>query len=115
MDLLYADELLEIRPTVAPYGLALSGDVDASNQAALARCLLSLNGTGADLTVDLHEVRFISFPALHVLVAFAHALEPGRRLVLRTGAPMVGRMLTACGWDELPGLHMTVMEEDSDA
>ncbi|MGI5466267.1 STAS domain-containing protein [Streptomyces sp. CA-132043] len=115
MDVLYEDDLLQIRHTVTPYGLAISGDVDATNQAVLTRCLLSLDGVCPYLTVDLHKVRFISFSAVHVLASFAHALEPGRRLVLLTCAPAVGRMLRACGWDEMAGLQMTVMEEDNDA
>jgi anti-anti-sigma regulatory factor len=114
VELLYEDALLRIWGTADPYGLALSGEVDASNQAALARCLLGLDGVRGDHTVDLTGVRFLSFPALHLLVSYAHALVPERRLLLLTREPVVGRMLTACGWDELPGLYLTVLEENSD-
>ncbi|WP_030020192.1 STAS domain-containing protein [Streptomyces monomycini] len=109
----YADALLRIWHTDDPPGLRLSGQIDLTNQTALMGHLLALNGAPADVTVDLREVTFLNFAALHALVSYAELLGPGRRLVLHTRTSVVGQMLLACGWDR-PELRLTLLEETSD-
>ncbi|MGW7066738.1 STAS domain-containing protein [Streptomyces sp. NPDC054855] len=109
----YADTRLRIWRTDSPPGLRLAGEVDLTNQAAFVGHLLSVNGTPADVTVDLTRVTFLNFASLHALAAFASMLEPGRRLVLHTKSPVVVEIIEACGWDR-PELPLTVLEEVSD-
>ncbi|WP_030607430.1 STAS domain-containing protein [Streptomyces sclerotialus] len=108
---LYADALLRIWPTTDPPGLRLKGQVDMTNQTALLGHLLALDGESPHITVDLSEVTFFSFPALHALVTYAELLEPDRRLILHTRTSDVAQMLTACGWDR-PEIPLTLLEED---
>ncbi|MFE0103317.1 STAS domain-containing protein [Streptomyces sp. NPDC059009] len=109
----YSDALLRIWHTVDPPGLRLCGQVDLTNQTVLMSHLLAVDGTPADLTVDLREVTFFNFSSLHALVSFATLLEPGRRLILHTRTPVIAAMLLACGWDR-PELPLTLLEEVPD-
>ncbi|MFC0843048.1 MULTISPECIES: STAS domain-containing protein [Streptomyces] len=110
---LYTDALLRIWGTADPPGLRLAGQVDVTNQAALVGHLLAVDKASADVTVDLNEVTFLNFASLHVLVAFAELLEPGRRLIVHTRTGAVAEMLRACGWDR-PEVPLTLLEEIPD-
>ncbi|WP_329123686.1 STAS domain-containing protein [Streptomyces sp. NBC_01465] len=112
----YADSQLKIWCTTDPPGVRLAGQVDLTNQAALAALLLASDShpgpapaPAPDLTVDLSEVTFLNFSALHVLVTYASMMDRGRRLVLCTRKPVVAEMLGACGWDRIE-LPLTLLE-----
>nr|WP_276617571.1 STAS domain-containing protein [Streptomyces coryli] len=89
------------------------GQVDITNQVAFMGQLLALDGAPTHLTVDLREVSFVSFAALHVLVTFAVLLDPDRRLVVHTKSPAPAQMLRVCGWDR-PAVPITLLEEIDD-
>ncbi|GAA2086345.1 hypothetical protein GCM10009801_48730 [Streptomyces albiaxialis] len=137
---LYADALLQVWRSDDARGLRLVGQVDLTNQAAVLGHLLDLldrqkadrscsdapaadltadpavdltADPAVDLTVDLTEVTFLSFAALHTLVAFAEVLDPGRRLVLLARDLAIAEMLAACGWDR-PEVPLTLLEETPD-
>src|SRR5438067_9867849 len=55
---LYADTILQILPTVDPPGLALVGDVDRSNVAAVAQALARMRGHAGDVHLDLRGLLF---------------------------------------------------------
>lgn len=113
-DPVYEDTLLRIWHTHDPPGLRLSGEVDRTNQAAMAAHLLGVDGTARQVTVDLREVAFLNFAGLHTLAAYADSLETGRVLVLRTSSAVIDSMLTACGWNRDNGLPLRLLQEIPD-
>ena len=110
----YEDALLRIRNTRDPPGLRLSGEVDRTNQAAVAAHLLAVDSTARRITVDLREVAFLNFAGLHTLAAYAASLGPGQVLVLRTSSAVIDTMLTACGWNRDNGLPLRLLQEIPD-
>jgi anti-anti-sigma regulatory factor len=106
MEPLHTDPILQITSTRDPWGLKLTGQVDLTNETALADHLYALDRADEDHTVDLRRVTFLSFTALRLLVCFAETLLAGRRLVLLTCGPQVRELLVACGWQYLPNLAL---------
>jgi ABC-type transporter Mla MlaB component len=101
---LYADTILQILPTVDPPGLALVGDVDRSNVAALAQALARMRGHAGDVHLDLSGLLFCDLGGLQVIVRASQALETGRRLVLHGIPHQLERALEIVEWAPLPNL-----------
>lgn len=79
----HEDGLLRIQRTRLPPGLALIGEIDITNRAALADSLASLVDAGGDIHVDISELAFIDADAAELLIDTAADLRPaGRALVL---------------------------------
>lgn len=105
---LYSDAVLQILPTVGPEGLALIGDVDASNLSAFTAALGQLaEGTG-DIHLDLSGLLFCDLGGLQAIVRVAQSLEPGRRLSLYGLPRQARRALEILDWAPLPNL--TIVE-----
>ena len=101
---LYSDTILQIVPTVDPPGLALLGDVDRSNVAAVAQALARTRGHAGDVHLDLSGLLFCDLGGLQVIVRASQALDPGRRLVLHGIPQQLERALEIVGWAPLPNL-----------
>ena len=103
---LYADPILQIVPTVDPPGLALVGDVEASNVQAVARALAGLPSAPGDVHLDLSGLLFCDLGGLQAIVRAAQALGPGRRLVLHGVPRQLERALEIVEWAPLPNLSI---------
>lgn len=101
---LYKDAALEILATAEPPGLALIGDVDASNVTAFADALRAAISHGGDVHLDLGGLLFCDLGGLHVIVRSAQALGPGRRLLLHGIPRQLERALEIVDWAPLPNL-----------
>jgi ABC-type transporter Mla MlaB component len=101
---LYADTILKILPTVDPPGLALVGDVDRSNVAAVAQALARMRGHAGDVHLDLSGLLFCDLGGLQVIVRASQALDAGRRLVLHGIPRQLERALEIVDWAPLPNL-----------
>jgi anti-anti-sigma factor len=84
--------------------LALVGDVDRSNVAAVASALTRMRGHSGDLHLDLSGLLFCDLGGLQVIVRASQALDPGRRLVLHGIPHQVERALEIVDWAPLPNL-----------
>ena len=102
----YTDTILQIVPTADPPGLALVGDVEASNVKAVARALASLAPTTGDVHLDLSGLLFCDLGGLQAIVRGAQALEPPRRLVLHGIPRQLERALEIVDWAPLPNLSI---------
>ena len=101
---LYADTILQILPTMDPPGLALVGDVDRSNVAAVGQALARLRGHAGDVHLDLSGLLFCDLGGLQVIVRAAQSLDAGRRLVLHGIPHQLERALEIVDWAPLPNL-----------
>lgn len=101
---LYADTILQILPTVDPPGLALVGDVDRSNVAAVAQALARMRGHAGDVHLDLSGLLFCDLGGLQAIVRASQALDAGRRLVLHGIPRQLERALEIVDWAPLPNL-----------
>lgn len=105
---IYTDAVLQILPTVDPQGMALIGDVDASNLAALTAALAQLGEGTGDMHLDLSGLLFCDLGGLQAIVRAAQSLEPGRRLILSGLPRQARRALDILDWAPLPNL--TILE-----
>jgi ABC-type transporter Mla MlaB component len=101
---LYADTILQIVPTVDPPGLAMVGDIDRSNVAAVASALARMRGHAGDIHLDLSGLLFCDLGGLQVIVRVAQTLNAGRRLVLHGIPRQLERALEIVDWAPLPNL-----------
>jgi anti-anti-sigma regulatory factor len=104
---IYSDTVLQILPTMDPPGIALVGDVEASNIQAVERALAGLTTTAGDVHLDLSGLLFCDLGGLQAIVRAAQALEPGRRLVLSGIPRQLERALEIVNWAPLPNLSFT--------
>jgi anti-anti-sigma regulatory factor len=103
---IYSDTILQILPTVDPPGLALVGDIEASNVQAVERALVGLPSGAGDVHLDLSGLLFCDLAGLQAIVRAAQALEPGRRLVLHGVPRQLERALEIVDWAPLPNLSI---------
>ena len=82
--------------------VTLSGELDLSCARAVADALDGLVREGADVVIDLAELRFIDSSGLSVLaVARRDAVERGGTVVLRHPSANVVKLLAISGLDQL--------------
>lgn len=101
---LYADGLVTMTRPDGRRQLAVSGEVDISNAAALHQILM--NGVGDSphgLKVDASELCFIDAAGLRVVIDVAVAVPATVLFVVNT-RPRVQRLVGICGYDQLPNL-----------
>jgi anti-anti-sigma regulatory factor len=103
---IYSDTILQILPTMEPPGIALVGDVEASNIQAVSRALAGLRAGAGDVHLDLSGLLFCDLGGLQAIVRAAQALEPGRRLVLSGIPRQLERALEIVDWAPLPNLSI---------
>ncbi|MFI0451983.1 STAS domain-containing protein [Actinomadura sp. 6N118] len=102
--------LLRLDGTFEPPHLVVDGEVDlttlANFTAALARMLEHSPG---DVWVDVEKLSFIDVGGLRALAAAATRLGVrDRRLVLRSVAPHLAKLMDVVGWSQISGLVMLV-------
>jgi anti-anti-sigma regulatory factor len=96
---------LVIRQTATPPGLALSGEVDASNVQLLERALaVAARASEQDLHLDLSGLEFCDLGGMRAIVRAAETLGTGRRLVVHALPAVLNDALRLAGWAELPQL-----------
>jgi anti-anti-sigma regulatory factor len=100
----YADDLLTISGTVVPPALSLSGQVDASNAAAVGAALEAATAGEGDIHLDMHDLTFCDLAGLSEVVRASRRLTGGRRLVVRGLPAHLRDALRLTGWAELPAL-----------
>jgi anti-sigma B factor antagonist len=82
--------------------LALVGELDLASTAELAASFDDLLGTGADIVVDLTDLRFIDSTGMAVLVRAQKAAEAnGHRVTLRHPAANVAKTLGLAGLESV--------------
>ena len=106
---IYSDTILQILPTMDPPGLALVGDVEASNVQAVERALAGLPAAAGDVHLDLSGLLFCDLGGLQTIVRAAQALGPGRRLVLHGIPRQLERALEIVDWAPLPNLSIAAV------
>ena len=90
--------------------VSVAGDLDMHTEGQLRDELTRLSqGPARHLVVDLSGVEFMASAGVHVLLAMsAHLEEAGGSLVLACVHPMVARILSLTGADELMPVLPTV-------
>jgi anti-sigma B factor antagonist len=83
--------------------IALAGEIDLSNAAALGTVLETIVDAGAAaVSVDLAQLSFLDSKGVHCLLdAAGKAAAVGCRFVVRRPTPGVLRIFTICGVDEI--------------
>jgi anti-sigma B factor antagonist len=92
--------------------VSVAGDVDMHTEGQLRDELIRLSqGAARHLVLDLSGVEFMASAGVHVLVAMsAHLEKAGGSLVVACVHPMVARVLSLTGADELVPILPTVAE-----
>ena len=103
----YVDPILQILPTADPAGLALVGDIDASNVMAVTAALASLRDGTDDVHLDLSGLLFCDLGGLQAFVRAAQSLGPGRKLVLHGVPRRLARAFEILEWAPLPNLSLS--------
>ncbi|MFC4112625.1 STAS domain-containing protein [Nonomuraea zeae] len=101
-------------PTVHPFGLRVSGEVDRSTRHLLEQALAWATDAGQDdIHLDLTQLTFIDAAGLRLIVATAAGLPAPRKLVLMPPPPVVRDLLSLLGWQLSPGLRLYVPKNGS--
>ncbi|MFI0353254.1 STAS domain-containing protein [Actinomadura sp. 9N407] len=109
--------LLRLDGAFAPPHLVVDGEVDISTLAAFTDALSSMleHGSG-DVWVDVERLSFIDVGGLRALAGAACRLGlQERRLVLRSVAPHLIRLMDLVGWSQISNLLLLPRAETSAA
>ncbi|MEU8123853.1 STAS domain-containing protein [Spirillospora sp. NPDC049024] len=104
--------LLRLDGTFEPPRLVVDGEVDLATLDAFTAALSSVLASGSgDVWVDVEKLDFIDVAGLRALAAAACRLGlQDRRLVLRSVAPHLAKLMDLVGWSQIPGLLMLVRD-----
>ncbi|MFI0981851.1 STAS domain-containing protein [Streptomyces sp. NPDC021093] len=91
-----------------PHGLRIEGVVDVQSHRHLRDALQAVEGTDADVHLDLSRLEFLDLGGLRLLINFARSRTAGRQVELAGLAPHLQQVITLVGWDETPGLRLGV-------
>ncbi|MEV5828624.1 STAS domain-containing protein [Spirillospora sp. NPDC052242] len=100
--------LLRLDGVFEPPYLVVDGEIDLTTLASFTTALSSVleHGSG-DVWVDVERLSFIDVGGLRALAAAASRLGlQDRRLVLRSVAPHLAKLMDIVGWSRVPGLLM---------
>ncbi|CNF68559.1 Anti-anti-sigma regulatory factor (antagonist of anti-sigma factor) [Mycobacterium tuberculosis] len=105
--------LLRLDGTFEPPHLDVDGEVDLTTIGDFTAALSSvLDNSSGDVWVDVERLEFIDVGGLRVLAGAAGRLGlQDRRLVLRSVAPHLARLMDLVGWSQIPGLLMLRSED----
>lgn len=78
-------------------GLALSGELDGTGRAAVARAIDALLGRPGGMMLDLAGLRFMDSAGIHVLIRAAEGLSRDEAITVRNAHPSVQRLLMIAG------------------
>src|SRR6059036_3944075 len=99
-------EQLEIVPTEDPFGLRLSGEIDAATAPVLHQALVIAMTDGRPITVDMRGVTFIDSSGLNVIVSSANEVRSGEPLTVKDPSPVVRRVLDLFGMEKVPQIRV---------
>ena len=108
---MYSDKQLVVMRTNEPFGLAFSGEMDASNSRAVAESLSAVLDGDEDIHIDLSGLSFCDISGIRCLVEAAQALEHGR-LMIHGLPPLLQTVMTVTGWSDQK--HMVVFAAGAD-
>ncbi|MFA1547898.1 STAS domain-containing protein [Actinomadura chokoriensis] len=105
--------LLRLDGTFDPPHLAVDGEIDLSTLDTFTSALSSvLENSSGDVWVDVEGLNFIDVGGLRALAGAACRLEPqDRRLVLRSVAPHLAKLMDLVGWSRISGLVIVARDE----
>lgn len=105
--------LLRLDGTFEPPHLVVDGEVDLITVGDFTAALSSvLENSSGDVWVDVERLAFIDVGGLRALAGAACRLGlQDRRLVLRSVAPHLARLMDLVGWSKIPSLLMLRREE----
>ena len=100
-------------PGAGPTVIWLWGEHDLSTDGALGATLAgAVAGAGADVVLDLSEVKFMGVSTLRAIVRARELLrQRSRSLTLRAPSARVRRVIDACGWNDLLGASPEIAGE----
>lgn len=105
---------LDIQRT-EPEGLRLVGELDIASDRELADALETEIARGGDVTLDLSGLEFIDSSGVRALIRAAEALQSKGRLILRSPAPPVKRVLDLMRLDTVPNMEIVHTDEPGPA
>jgi anti-anti-sigma regulatory factor len=91
--------------TTDPPGLALSGDIDEETYPALVKALSKVPRSHAGIHIDLSAVEFCDLAGLRAILQLP---GEGIPVVLSEIPEPLPTLMTILGWDNTPGLTITV-------
>jgi anti-anti-sigma factor len=105
--------LLHMDGTFEPPHLAVDGEVDLTTLDIFTAALSSvLEHSSGDVWVDVERLNFIDVGGLRAVAAAACRLGlQDRRLVLRSVAPHLARLMNLVGWSQISSLLMLARDE----
>ncbi|TDC91570.1 STAS domain-containing protein [Actinomadura sp. 7K507] len=104
--------LLRLDGVFEPPYLVVDGEIDISTLAPFTTALSSMLEHGyGDVWIDVEKLSFIDVGGLRALAAAACRLHiQDRRLVLRSVAPHLVKLMDLVGWSQIPSLFMLARE-----
>jgi len=104
------DAVLRICRQYQPPGVRVSGEIDYRQIQALTRALTEALALDDVLSVNLAGLLFIDGSAAGAIMQAGAALRTGQRMRVRC-RPQCGKLLATLGLTELPGVEMTVLDD----
>jgi len=102
----YADRQLVVARTALPAGLRFTGEIDASNAAAVPASLAVSEARDGAVHLDLSSLMFIDISGIRAFISAGENAAAGRRLLLHGLPEQLERVINVVGWDRLPGLSI---------
>ena len=102
----YVDRQLTVARTAVPPGLRFSGEIDASNAAAVATTLSVAEATEGAVHLDLTSLLFIDISGIRAFITAGENAAAERRLLLHGLPEQLERVINVVGWDQLPGISI---------
>ena len=91
--------------TLAPAGLKLTGEIDATNAHRVGSALCEHVPASGSLHLDVSEISFCDVSGIRAIVSYAESLDGDRKLVLHGIPAQLEKVINVMGWAELPGLE----------
>ena len=99
----YADKQLMVTRTLNPHGLRFSGEIDAGNGHAVAKCLSMTFVADDDIHLDVSGLIFCDIGGIRSFVDAAEHREKGR-LMLHGLPELLQTVMRVTGWADRPNL-----------
>jgi anti-anti-sigma factor len=96
---------VNVRPTLLPGGLKLTGEIDASNSHLLRPALAEHGRIRGLVHLDLSEVSFCDVSGIRAIVSYAAGLDGDHRLLLHGLPAQIEKVMNVIGWGELSGIE----------
>ena len=100
---IYADKQLVVTPTLVPYGLRFSGEIDLTNSHAVAQSLSMAFVLDGDMHLDVSGLIFCDISGIRSFVNAAEAMDGGR-LLLHGLPPLLQKVMKVTGWSDMESL-----------